>query len=154
MFGQLPTGGVAGKGRPALLCDAEGRGVRTRSEEHTSELQSPIFPYTTLFRSWLGSQQGIFSVSKTNLDAFGRSERTPINCTAYGRYDGLPSLECSGSYQPAAWRGKDGQLYFATLKGVVSVQDRKSTRLNSSHRSFPTRRSSDLGSAHSRAFLA
>jgi ligand-binding sensor domain-containing protein/signal transduction histidine kinase len=73
-------------------------------------------------RLWIGSQQGIFSIAKTNLDAFAPGGPTMLNCTAYGRYDGLPSLECSGSYQPAAWRGMDGELFFATLKGVVSVQ--------------------------------
>src|SRR5262249_31205711 len=50
-----------------------------------------------------------------------------INCTAYGRYDGLPSLECSGSYQPAAWRARDGRLLFTTLKGVVAVQPEETT---------------------------
>ena len=73
-------------------------------------------------RLWAGTKQGIFHVEKAELNAFaaGRIER--INCTAYGRYDGLPSLECSDSYQPAAWRTRDGRLLFATLKGVVSVR--------------------------------
>ena len=72
-------------------------------------------------RLWLGSQQGIFSVSKSDIDEFTRGNTKSINCTAYGRYDGLPSLECSGSYQPAACRTHDGHLLFCTLKGVVSV---------------------------------
>ena len=35
------------------LLEASGKNVVSRSEEHTSELQSPttLFPYTTLFRS-------------------------------------------------------------------------------------------------------
>src|SRR5688500_17531114 len=49
---------------PAVPPPPSGRGPRPRSEEHTSELQSPcnlvcrpppratLFPYTTLFRSW------------------------------------------------------------------------------------------------------
>ena len=45
-----------------------------------------------------------------------------VDCLLYGRSDGLPSLECSGGYQPAAWRGQDGRLWFATVKGVVSVR--------------------------------
>lgn len=73
-------------------------------------------------RLWIGSQQGIFSVSKSELDDFASGESRSVNCTAYGRYDGLPSLECSGSYQPAACRTRDGRLLFATLKGVVSVK--------------------------------
>ena len=71
---------------------------------------------------WIGSQQGIFRASKIELDLFARGKQRTINCTAYGRYDGLPSLECSGMYQPAAWRARDGRLLFATLKGVVCVK--------------------------------
>jgi len=73
-------------------------------------------------RLWAGTKQGIFHVDKSELNALANGEIGNINCTAYGRYDGLPSLECSDSYQPAAWRTQDGRLLFATLKGVVSVR--------------------------------
>src|ERR1017187_6221365 len=86
-----------------------------RSEEHTSELQSPrstLFPYTTLFRSGARRWRPY------------RGDFPPGPCA--GRRD-----ICEG----VGWRPRDRRL------------DRKSTRLNSSHRdlpSFPTRRSSDL----------
>jgi signal transduction histidine kinase/ligand-binding sensor domain-containing protein len=73
-------------------------------------------------RLWMGSKQGIFHADKAELNAFAAGTVATINCTAYGRYDGLPSLQCSDSYQPAAWRTRDGRLLFATLKGVVSVR--------------------------------
>jgi len=73
-------------------------------------------------RLWAGTKQGIFHVDKAELNTFAAGRIGSINCTAYGRYDGLPSLECSDSYQPAAWRTRDGRLLFATLKGVVSVR--------------------------------
>jgi signal transduction histidine kinase len=76
-------------------------------------------------RLWIGSQQGIFWIAKSELDAFTQGKIKSITCTAYGRYDGLPSLECSGSYQPAACRTHDGHLLFCTLKGVVSVDPRE-----------------------------
>ena len=78
---------------------------------------------------WLGSHQGIFRVAKPALDDFARGVTKSVPCTVYGRSDGLPSLECSGGYQPAAWPGQDGQLWFTTLKGAVSVQPR-AIRLN------------------------
>jgi signal transduction histidine kinase/ligand-binding sensor domain-containing protein len=78
-------------------------------------------------RLWIGSQQGIFRVAKADLNAFAGGRSKSINCTAYGHYDGLPSLECSGNYQPACWRAADGQLLFATLKGVVSVRPEEMT---------------------------
>ena len=34
----------------------------------------------------------------------------------------MPSLECSGSYQPACWRARDGRLWFATQAGAVAIQ--------------------------------
>jgi signal transduction histidine kinase/ligand-binding sensor domain-containing protein len=71
---------------------------------------------------WMGSHQGIFRVARKELDAYARGERTAIASTVYGRLDGLPSLECSGSYQPACWRARDGRLWFATAAGVVAIQ--------------------------------
>jgi signal transduction histidine kinase/streptogramin lyase len=72
-------------------------------------------------RLWIGCQQGIFSAAKSDLEGFAAHQIKRVNCTTYGRYDGLPSLECSGGYQPAAWRTRDGRLLFSTLGGVVSV---------------------------------
>ena len=71
---------------------------------------------------WLGSHQGIFEVSKTELDRFSPDGTNTINVTEFGRSDGLPSLECSSGYQRAAWRGKEGRLWFTTVKGAGSVQ--------------------------------
>ncbi|HEU5069975.1 MAG TPA: two-component regulator propeller domain-containing protein [Verrucomicrobiae bacterium] len=71
---------------------------------------------------WAGSHQGIFRVARAALNNYARGELPAIPCTAYGRYDGLPALECSGSYQPACWRTQGGRLWFTTLKGAVSIQ--------------------------------
>lgn len=73
-------------------------------------------------RLWFGSKQGVFNANKTELELFAANQIGSINCTAYGRYDGLPSLLCSDSYQPAAWRTRDGRLLFTTQKGVVAVK--------------------------------
>src|SRR5437879_136913 len=136
-----------------------------RSEEHTSELQSPmylvcrllspscstLFPYTTLFRS-----KGLV-VHHEVADGDGAMQRPVSNegvCTEY-REDqaGLARQVCGGT------SGRQRKSLAAELGSQVSKPaDRKSTRLNSSHRcisyavfcppralrSFPTRRSSDL----------
>ena len=70
---------------------------------------------------WVGTQRGIFRVNKSELESFDGEEGNTINLTAYGRYDGLPSEECSGGYQPAACRTRSGRLLFSTLSGVVAV---------------------------------
>ena len=71
---------------------------------------------------WIGSHQGIFRVAKSALNDFADGKSDSIPVAMFGRTDGLPSLDCSGGYQPAAWREQDGRLWFTTLKGVVSVQ--------------------------------
>ena len=83
----------------------------------------------TLGNLWLGTHHGIGRVSKAALRAFAGGQTASINCSVYDRADGLPTLQCSDMYQPMAWRGHDGRLWFATTKGLVTVQPRD-VRLN------------------------
>lgn len=71
---------------------------------------------------WLGTRAGIARVSKDALHRFARGELASVPCITYGKSDGLPTIECSGGSQPAAWRDAGGRLWFTTAKGVVSVQ--------------------------------
>jgi signal transduction histidine kinase/ligand-binding sensor domain-containing protein len=70
---------------------------------------------------WLGTHAGICRAAKAALDACADGKERHVDCVTYGRQDGLPSLECAGNYQPACWRARDGRLWFATVKGMVSV---------------------------------
>jgi len=81
-------------------------------------------------RLWCGSYQGIFHVDIAALNELARGERTRVECVVYGRLDGLPSLECSGGYNPSCLRTRDGRLWFATAKGLVSVNP---DRINSGY---------------------
>lgn len=71
---------------------------------------------------WLGTHQGIFRVSKRSLDEVAEGRRRTVEGVIFGRADGLPSLECSGGYNPSAWRAGDGTLWFSTLKGPVFIE--------------------------------
>ncbi len=73
---------------------------------------------------WMGSHGGILRASKAALHAFCDGAQKSVASVAYGKSDGLPTVECSGNYQPAGWKGNDGRLWFATVKGAVSVQPR------------------------------
>src|SRR5437762_2716458 len=154
------VGDLAGAHQDAVLAQ--------RSEEHTSELQSPmylvcrlllprhprstLFPYTTLFRSSRRSVTGAISF----IAATSRSGSKALRIAA------RRSVALSGktpkmvpSATPAA-----SAIWRVLTRMPCSRRDRKSTRLNSSHRcisyavfcflatrglhSFPTRRSSDL----------
>jgi len=70
---------------------------------------------------WLGSSKGIFRVSKKQLQAVKAGDASSISANAYGTADGMRISECSSGGHPAAWRAKDGTLWFATLRGVTTV---------------------------------
>lgn len=69
-------------------------------------------------RLWMSCNRGIFSVGKANLEAFAAGRVSRIVSTAYGRADGMLSVECTGG-GPGGVRADDGRLYFATVRGLV-----------------------------------
>lgn len=112
----------AGTFRGGLLCLRDGKFMRfAMSEGMPDNVICQILP-DGAGNLWLGSHRGIFRTSKSELELFARGKTNSIAFTEYGRSDGLPSLECSGGYQPAAWCSQDGRLWFTTVKGAVSVQ--------------------------------
>lgn len=70
---------------------------------------------------WFGSNRGIFRASLKELNAFAAGKSKSFNVSSYGTADGMKSRECNGGYHPAGWKGKDGRLWFATMKGAVVV---------------------------------
>jgi signal transduction histidine kinase/ligand-binding sensor domain-containing protein/CheY-like chemotaxis protein len=70
---------------------------------------------------WLTSDRGIFRVSKRALNEFAEHRIHWIEPRAFDLSDGLKSLDCNGAFQPSCWRGRDGQLYFPTMKGLSIV---------------------------------
>jgi ligand-binding sensor domain-containing protein/signal transduction histidine kinase len=73
---------------------------------------------------WMGSRRGIFRASKQDLDAFADGRSNSVPCVAYGKEEGLRNTQCTGNSQPAAWKGKDGRLWFATVDGVAMIDAR------------------------------
>jgi ligand-binding sensor domain-containing protein/signal transduction histidine kinase len=78
---------------------------------------------------WLSSNKGIFRVSKKELDDLANGNVGSIIPVLYGPADGMITRECSGGGHPAAWRGADGKLWFATIKGVAMI-DPERIKLN------------------------
>ena len=70
---------------------------------------------------WMSCNRGVFRASKKELNEFAEGKIKSIQCTSYGRSDGLASHECNGGFQPAGWKSKDGSLWFPTIKGVSVV---------------------------------
>ncbi|HEY6121416.1 MAG TPA: two-component regulator propeller domain-containing protein [Pyrinomonadaceae bacterium] len=70
---------------------------------------------------WLSSNKGIFRVNKKDLDAFANKKIGSIPSAIYGTADGMLTRECSGGGHPSGWRGRDGKLWFSTIKGVAMI---------------------------------
>ena len=71
---------------------------------------------------WMSCRKGIFRVSRKQLEELDAGARTNLSCTAFGRADGLPSVQCNGVAKPAGWKSRDGRLWFPTIRGVVVVE--------------------------------
>jgi diguanylate cyclase (GGDEF)-like protein len=70
---------------------------------------------------WMSCSRGIYRVARSELEALARGERTSVTSIAFGRADGMRSAECSGFTQPAAWKARDGRLWFPTVEGAVVI---------------------------------
>jgi signal transduction histidine kinase/ligand-binding sensor domain-containing protein len=72
-------------------------------------------------RFWISSNRGIYRVSRKQLVdvAEGRAKR--LDSVAYGRADGMLSMECDGGVWPAGAKDAHGFLWFPTQKGVAIV---------------------------------
>ncbi len=69
---------------------------------------------------WFGSAVGIFSLRRRELADLLGNRISQLHPIIRGRDDGVHRLSCLGLYKPAAWKGHDGRLWFATRKGVVN----------------------------------
>ena len=70
---------------------------------------------------WMSSKEGIYRVAAAALNRFADGDRAALAVERFGAADGMRIGESSGGGHPAAWRMRDGTLWFATLKGVASV---------------------------------
>ena len=73
---------------------------------------------------WMGSNRGIYSVSKQQLDDFAEGRIDKITSNVYGTADGMRKSETNAG-NPASLRSKDGRLWFATTAGVVAIDPNK-----------------------------
>jgi diguanylate cyclase (GGDEF)-like protein len=95
---------------------------------------------------WIGSAKGIFRVRRADLDAYADGIRKSFTCFSYGDSDGASGGETWSGSQPSGMRTPDGQLWFATLGGLVVC------RTQVSHRPPPVTRLEELF-ANQRAVL-
>jgi signal transduction histidine kinase/DNA-binding response OmpR family regulator len=67
---------------------------------------------------WMSCNKGIFNLKRSDAEAFARHRVTKVPSIGYGTADGMRGSESNGGSAPAAWRTRDGRLWFAALRGA------------------------------------
>lgn len=70
---------------------------------------------------WLSTHHGIQRVSKNELNRCADGTLPKLSSRIYDREDGLPVIEFTGGRQAAGCRTPDGRLWFASSRGLLSV---------------------------------
>jgi signal transduction histidine kinase/ligand-binding sensor domain-containing protein len=70
---------------------------------------------------WMSSNQGIYRVSRAELEDFAAGKLNHITSTFFGKSDGMLNAECNGGRQPAGLKTRDGKLWFPTQDGVAII---------------------------------
>jgi ligand-binding sensor domain-containing protein/signal transduction histidine kinase len=79
---------------------------------------------------WFGSTRGIFRVRADDFDELDAGRLATLRCIPYGREDGLVTVQCNDFAKPAAWKSRDGRLWFATIKGLAVINPQAERNLN------------------------
>jgi PAS domain S-box-containing protein len=69
---------------------------------------------------WMTCNRGVFRVSIRELNDFAEGRIKRIHSTSFDITDGMKAAECNGG-SPGAWEGRDGRLFFATVRGVAII---------------------------------
>ena len=70
---------------------------------------------------WYPSLRGIHRVSRSQLQAVASGQSPRVISRTFGTSHGLRSREGGGGVQPAAWRARDGRLWFSGGGGIAVV---------------------------------
>ena len=71
---------------------------------------------------WISCPNGVFRVEKKSLDDFDAGRAGSISCATFGKDEGMVGVQCTGAAKPAGWKGKDGRLWFTTIKGLAVTE--------------------------------
>jgi signal transduction histidine kinase/ligand-binding sensor domain-containing protein len=70
---------------------------------------------------WMSSNQGIYRVSRAQLNDFAEGKVNKVHSISYGKADGMLSTECNGARHPSAIKARDGRMWFPTFNGIAVV---------------------------------
>ncbi|HEU4635054.1 MAG TPA: two-component regulator propeller domain-containing protein [Edaphobacter sp.] len=110
---------IGTRGNGLSVRTADGRLLAIHRDDLPSTIDSIIGD--TRGALWLGSPHGLLRVRLYELIACASSPSCTLHINRYGTSDGMPTEEVSAMGHPAAWRTAEGNLWFATRKGVAIV---------------------------------
>ncbi len=130
--------GLAGNQVRALFEDADGTlwigtydsglsrfkdGKFTTFNKENGLFSNGVFQITPDERGnfWMSSNQGIYRVSRAELNDLADGKRKFITSPAFGKPDGMLNSEANGGGQPAGLKTNDGRLWFPTQDGAAIV---------------------------------
>lgn len=70
---------------------------------------------------WLPSNSGMYVIPRKELNDFAEGVVKNLNPTFLSKEDGLKSIEFNGGFQPTVLKGKKGEFWFPTVKGIAIV---------------------------------
>jgi ligand-binding sensor domain-containing protein/AraC-like DNA-binding protein len=70
---------------------------------------------------WMSSPAGIFCARRPELESAAASGGRGVHCRLFGEMSGMKSTVCTGGFQPAGCKSRDGKLWFPTQKGLVMI---------------------------------
>jgi PAS domain S-box-containing protein len=69
---------------------------------------------------WMTCNRGVYRVSLKELNDFADGRIKRVHSTSFDAGDGMKAAECNRG-SPGAWEGRDGRLFFATVRGVAII---------------------------------
>ncbi|NCS88366.1 MAG: hypothetical protein AUK34_12500 [Ignavibacteria bacterium CG2_30_36_16] len=74
---------------------------------------------------WFPTQNGIFTLSKKNIELFLNGKNKFLNSLVYGVSDGMLTENCVGATKQSSVLSSSGKILVSTLKGVVVIDPAK-----------------------------
>ncbi len=77
---------------------------------------------------WMACSKGLFTVARSDLIRFADGSLKSVMSAPFSPTDSLRTIQCKSGVQPAAWKMRDGQMWFATVRGIVVVDPERFQR--------------------------
>jgi signal transduction histidine kinase/ligand-binding sensor domain-containing protein len=73
-------------------------------------------------RLWMACSQGLFYVKRDDLRKFAAGKLKTLKSMPFSPMEAQRTIECKGGVQPAAWKMRDGQIWFSTIRGLLVIR--------------------------------